>query len=145
MDSRRVERVIPEIRPEGVEWIEVGSGRGGAPAFGTGWSNGGSSTEQLCAFFKDQFGWVHFKGLAYGNGGGVTNLIFTLPEGFAPKGTQAISFPTGYWTGAAWAIGRILVHSAQHATAPRQVQARNNADGFASSTDWQLSHISFRL
>jgi hypothetical protein len=61
-------------------WHEIGAG--GQPAFGNFWSNYGGP-QNTCAFMKDDFGFVHLKGLAKNSN--LSNLvIFTLPVAYRP-------------------------------------------------------------
>lgn len=61
-------------------WIEVGSG-GTAPAFENSWVNQGG-TFDTAAFYKDNDGRVHLKGMV--KSGATNTTIFTLPDNYKP-------------------------------------------------------------
>lgn len=84
---------------------------------------------------KDGFGVVHFEG--YIDGRNRTNSIFaTLPEGFRPG--RDISPPILYWTGTAWAPGRVRVF------ANGEMQFLTNTDSTASAPlDVLIENITF--
>lgn len=67
-------------------WREVGDAAGKNPAFNTNWENYAATDYwNTCAFYKDQFGVVHLKGLVYNTvGSGLNTTIYTLPEAYRP-------------------------------------------------------------
>ncbi len=70
-------------------WHEIGTA--GEPAFLHGWTNAGSSW-QTAAFFKDQEGIVHLKGLV---SGGTDSHAFDLPAGYRPPKNAVFPSTTG--------------------------------------------------
>lgn len=92
----------------GEEWRHVGAT--GQPAFGTGWTNYGSSFDTV-AFYKDPLGIVRLKGLAARTSGALTT-IFTLPEGYRPSSTTSNGLIFVVHTGEPHAVGRVDINAA---------------------------------
>jgi hypothetical protein len=72
--------------PPSEPWHQVGAP--GEPGFENGWSNTGEG--QTVAFYKDQLGIVHLRGIA--TGGTSAKTIFTLPSGFRPPTGPLLPF-----------------------------------------------------
>ena len=62
----------------------------GEPPFGSGWSNFSPSDRPPAAFYMDREGVVHLQG-EVSRTSGTNDIIFTLPESYAPAKQQ--SFP----------------------------------------------------
>jgi hypothetical protein len=79
-------------------WHEVGAP--GQPAFQNGWENTapGTVTPESVAFYKDQEGVVHLRGLA--ESGALNQAIFHLPAGYRPASAKVKIFAVGCVCGA---------------------------------------------
>jgi hypothetical protein len=71
-------------------WHEVG--RPGVPGFLGEWENGALPQLESVAFYKDQQGVVHLRGLAISRLGGTQGPIFRLPPGYRPANGKELRF-----------------------------------------------------
>lgn len=86
-------------------WRNVGAV--GQPVFENGWVAYGG-THAVPAFYKDQFGWVHVKGLIRNGTMGVA--AFTLPVGYRPASNLSFNV-AGNYPGNADNHGQVDVNS----------------------------------
>jgi hypothetical protein len=70
-------------------WHEVGAP--GEPKFRNGWKSGGSSSNPTIAFYKDQIGIVHLRGVA--SAGTPGQDVFSLPPGYRPAESEVLRIP----------------------------------------------------
>lgn len=96
--------------PDG--WHAVGGS--GQPAFQNAWAAAGGAYS-VPRFRRQPNGMVVLSGLAQNASALANSVVFTLPAGFRPSGTE--SFGTWHYTGSAYVVGRVDVTSAGAVTA----------------------------
>jgi hypothetical protein len=89
--------------PPSEPWHQVGAPS--EPTFQNSWSNQGEG--QTVAYYKDQLGVVHLRGVA--KGGTPTKTIFTLPPGFRPAAGPLLPFAVACLPCGAGGTGTLLI------------------------------------
>jgi hypothetical protein len=90
--------------PPAEPWHQVNAP--GEPAFEGAWVNQGEG--QTIAFYKDQVGVVHLRGVAKAEGV-TTKTIFTLPPGFRPAAGPLLPFAVACLPCAPGGTGTLLI------------------------------------
>jgi hypothetical protein len=113
--------------PPSEPWHQVGAP--GEPAFEHSWSNQGEG--QTVAFYKDQLGVVHLRGIA--KGGTPTEAIFTLPPGFRPAAGPLLPFAVACLPCAPNGAGALVVGQDGPGTVEAPVAENVSLEGLPSA------------
>lgn len=132
-------RAILDLADSG--WVTVGGG-GGAPAFTNGWGNLGGGHQG--AQFKKVGNQVFLRGMV--GGGTFTASVFTLPAGYRPPATYALTVLIQNATTNNASAGTAHTHTINHSACFFQVNTDGtlgNVSGHITAGYLSLNNISF--